>query len=124
MSEEVIIENEAEIDPKKNIKLLKLFFQVLGLFAGLISLGVIVYIIIVYGFDPFEALSSGTLPGYTIGVFGIPVFGVAVISAIIAGIIDLRERSLKEEDELKEFKLAEEIADEWRNNYNWRKSCC
>ena len=92
----------------KNIQLVKLFFQILALLALLTFIGLVISIIIIYGLDATEnpLFSEDRGGGYTAGIVGIPLFSIVVISSIIIAILNLRDDSIKGEEETSEFKIV------------------
>ena len=91
---------------EKNIALVKLFFQMIAYLATLIFLGELFALMALYGFDVTKSPYFTAHAGTNAGIIAIPLFAVVLLCALVVGIIQLRDNSLKEEDQLKEFKLV------------------
>ncbi|MEA2069778.1 MAG: hypothetical protein U9O98_00655 [Asgard group archaeon] len=94
-----------EIKFEKILQTTKKIFQIL---AYIVGCGSIVLFSVIWGLYGFDATSNDNFAGKTLGIIGIPLFSIALLSALIIGIIDFREHSLKEEEERKEFKITSE----------------
>lgn len=109
MSNTELTKQEKQLVREKNIRLVKLFFQVLAYLASIVFIGLIITMAVVYGIDATSNEIFGAVGGKTIGIIGIPLFSVVLLASFVVGIINLRDSTLETEEELKEFKLVEQL---------------